>query len=1005
VTPADPTRTHPPAPADEPTGPHDPALDAGLAAAFGPDPTPGGWSQPPLLRDGPSDHAPVVQPSSPEMPRGPEARYQLLGEIARGGMGVVLKGRDPDLGRDLAFKVLKAELAGRPAAEQRFVEEAQVGGQLQHPGVVPVYDLGRFADGRPFFAMKLVKGRTLAEALAERADPAADRGHFLHVFLQVCQTVAYAHSRGVIHRDLKPANVMVGSFGEVLVMDWGLAKVLPRGGVADEDRATRASRERQRPEPREEPTVIHTARSGSGSDTAAGSVMGTPAYMSPEQAGGEIDKLDERADVYGLGAVLCVVLTGRPPYLAATAEATRLMAIRGELADAFARLDACGADAELVALCKRCLAADRDARPRHAGEVAGAVSAHLAGVEDRARRAELDRAAAAAEAREQRKRRRVQLALAAAVGLLAVGGGAAGWWVDKQAEARRAEERDRRAAAGREVDRAVEEAAAAVDRATRAGRDPGLWAEARTAARQAVDRAAAADVPDEARDRARALAAAAEQGEKNRRLVAALLEIQAEMGDQLEPHGGQDFVRADARYAAAFREYGVDPFAMPPDAAADLLGRLGGDVRVELAAALDDWAYVRPSALAQADPAFRLPDRPRFYRPSAPLARITQLLDPDPVRNRLREAVAGGDADALGRVAARLAEEVDPAAHPAQTVNLVAVFFQWTDRRALEAAVRFLRKAHPHHPGDFQINHNLAFFLIHQGRFADALPPAAAAVAVRPRSAAAWDDYARALAGVGRADEALAAHRRVAALSPRNLSSRLWVIELSTRAGDRDGAAAARAEFDRLPKTAVEAGQVYTRLGYDLRVRGDLGGAAAALAEAVAYFGRAAGVPGQDPTEARLFLQNAHHGRAVVLGRLGRHAEAAADWDRAVELADPRQRNAFRAERAVSYAQAGRAAEAVAEAADLTAAGGWNAPQWYDFACVYGLAADKLPDRRDELAGRAVELLGRAIKAGWRDRNHIDADPDFDAVRGRPDFRKLVESLPNVAPPPRPAKP
>ena len=129
----DPTRGHAHTGAEVPTETFHPALDAGLAAAFGPDPTPGGWSQPPLLRDDPSENAPLVQPLSVEMPRGGSERYQLLGEIARGGMGVVIKGRDPDLGRDLAFKVLKAELAGKPAAEQRFVEEAQVGGQLQHP--------------------------------------------------------------------------------------------------------------------------------------------------------------------------------------------------------------------------------------------------------------------------------------------------------------------------------------------------------------------------------------------------------------------------------------------------------------------------------------------------------------------------------------------------------------------------------------------------------------------------------------------------------------------------------------------------------------------------------------------------------------------------------------------------------------------------------------------------------------------------------------------------------
>src|SRR5207253_4496445 len=281
---------------------------AAPAAAFGPDPTPGGWTRPPLLRDDPSDHAPLVYPSSPEMPRHSPDRYQLLGEIARGGMGVVLKGRDPDLGRDVAFKVLRADLGGKPAAVQRFVEEAQIGGQLQHPGVVPVYDLGRFSDGRPYFAMKLVKGRTLADLLTERTSPTDDCGRFLQIFLQVCQTLAYAHSRGVIHRDLKPSNMMVGAYGEVLVMDWGLAKVLPKGGIADEDRAKASTRRES--SVFEQPTIIHTARSGSGagSETQAGSVMGTPAFMSPEQAGGEIDKLDKRADVFGLGGILSVIL-------------------------------------------------------------------------------------------------------------------------------------------------------------------------------------------------------------------------------------------------------------------------------------------------------------------------------------------------------------------------------------------------------------------------------------------------------------------------------------------------------------------------------------------------------------------------------------------------------------------------------------------------------------------------------------------------------------------------
>lgn len=156
----------------------------------------------------------------------PEHRYRLEGEIARGGMGAVLRGRDEDLGREIAVKVMLQNHAGKTELLQRFVEEAQIAGQLQHPGITPVYELGRFPDQRPYFTMKLVRGQTLAKLLKDRPDPANERPRFLKIFEQICQTLAYAHTRKVIHRDLKPHNIMVGSFGEVQVMDWGLAKVL-----------------------------------------------------------------------------------------------------------------------------------------------------------------------------------------------------------------------------------------------------------------------------------------------------------------------------------------------------------------------------------------------------------------------------------------------------------------------------------------------------------------------------------------------------------------------------------------------------------------------------------------------------------------------------------------------------------------------------------------------------------------------------------------------------------
>jgi serine/threonine protein kinase len=330
------------------------ALDAGLAAAFGPDPAlplPAGtsvlralgaaWPEVPRvqLRDLDSGaSSPIVRPRSEARPpaAGPAGRLQLLGEVARGGMGAILKGRDTDLGRDIAVKVQLETHQGKTELVQRFVEEAQISGQLQHPGVVPVYELGQFPDKRPYFTMKLVKGQTLAKLLDERSDKRpACRGEedttsgplvatglpqLLKVFEQVCQTLAYAHARGVIHRDLKPANIMVGAFGEVQVMDWGLGKVLAEGGVADE----------QRTQLRQEVSIIRTRRSegsegpgSSGTQTQAGSVLGTPAYMAPEQARGDLELVDERADVFGLGAILCEILTGRPPFTGKGAEAQR----------------------------------------------------------------------------------------------------------------------------------------------------------------------------------------------------------------------------------------------------------------------------------------------------------------------------------------------------------------------------------------------------------------------------------------------------------------------------------------------------------------------------------------------------------------------------------------------------------------------------------------------------------------------------------------------------------
>ncbi|HEY7154949.1 MAG TPA: protein kinase [Gemmataceae bacterium] len=352
------------------------------------------------------------------------SRYELAGQIGRGGMGDVLQGYDRHLRRDLAVKMLHPELQDQPHMIRRFLREAWIGARLQHPGIVPVYDLGEFADRQPYFTMKLVRGHTLETLLKERGNPTAELPRLLTIFEQVCQTVAYAHAQGVIHRDLKPANIMVGAFGEVQVMDWGLAKVLGGawgdGTVAGRD-AGASARTMETTDP--------------GLKTQAGQAMGTYAYMPPEQARGEVDRLDERSDVFGLGAILCEILTGLPPFTGSDGKDVFAKARKCDHAEAMARLDACGADAELLHLAKVCLATEPADRPRNAGVVAEEVKTYLAGVQELLQAAERERAAAEARAQEakrtvaaERRTWRLTVWAAAAVLLITTVGFATTYW-------------------------------------------------------------------------------------------------------------------------------------------------------------------------------------------------------------------------------------------------------------------------------------------------------------------------------------------------------------------------------------------------------------------------------------------------------------------------------------------------------------------------------------------------------------------------------------------------
>jgi WD40 repeat protein/serine/threonine protein kinase len=307
--------------------------------------------------------------------------YEVIRELGRGGRGVTYLVFDAKLNRTIAVKVLLPEFQGHVDDEMRFVAESQITSQLQHPNIVPVHAIGKLEDGRPYLAMKVVQGDTLDKLLAKRPSMSHDLPRFLAIFQQVCQAVAYAHSQRVIHRDLKPANVMVGAFSEVQVMDWGMAKVL---------NAELASRANQLCESRflagSGWNTIRTTRSENRQMSADGMIIGTLEYMAPEQALGELQRVNERADVFGLGAILCEILTGQPPFFGNYARVKR-SAQTASLDHAFARLDQSGVDAELIHLAKRCLTAAPEERPASAGEVAVAVTGYLTSIADRLRQA------------------------------------------------------------------------------------------------------------------------------------------------------------------------------------------------------------------------------------------------------------------------------------------------------------------------------------------------------------------------------------------------------------------------------------------------------------------------------------------------------------------------------------------------------------------------------------------------------------------------------------------
>ena len=537
-------------------------VDHGLFAAFR------GWSGP--------EPAPVPPPA--DIPSAVD-RYRVLGVLGRGGMGVVLRVHDPLLDREVALKLLHQARVGPRGPAPTLLDEARRASRLQHPAIAPVYDAGVTEAGVPFFTMKIVVGRSFAEFLAGDAS----WSEHLRVFRRVADAVAFAHASGVVHGDLKPGNVLVGAFGEVVVVDWGL------GAAA--------------------------ASAGAGQVIA-----GTPAYMAPEQARGMVDRDGRAVDVFALGAILCEILTGAPAYRGADAEQVHLRAAKAWQDDARARLAPC-TPVELRDLALRCLAPAPEDRPDDVRQVVDSVEGYLADAERRAeeadRRAERERG----RALEARRGRRVVLWLSGAILVLLIVGGAVAVRVEAGQRQRRA---DARTLVARLLRRTAQLHAAAEAKPFDASR----WNAVAGAFDELDDAAARLPVDEET---VRTIQALGKQLTAQRRQIAA----DRRMLGQLEwsrPILAASLVgwRAQNHYREVFAAFGVTVGAGQQDEAVRVLrASFLGD---RLVLALNQWAVSAFASRAAA----------RAVAPWRSLFDLLEKVDDNPDRRAVRRAMLAG---------------------------------------------------------------------------------------------------------------------------------------------------------------------------------------------------------------------------------------------------------------------------------------------------------------------------------------------------------------------------
>jgi serine/threonine-protein kinase len=687
------------------------------------------------------------------------SRYRRMRFHAKGGLGEVYLGLDTELRREVALKRIQKPFAGHPEARRRFLREAEVTGRLEHPGVVPVHGLVVDEDGVPCYAMRFIRGESLQAAIRHfhmvdkgKLDP-GERSlalrQLLSRFVAVCNTVAYAHSRGILHRDLKPDNVMLGKYGETLVVDWGLARPITRPDQA------RASGEETLP-----PTLEKDA-----GGTLPGQTLGTPAYMSPEQAAGRWDVVGPASDVYSLGATMYALLTGHIPFSGKSHAEVLQKVQRGDFP--LPRQVEPTTPAALQAICLKAMAQKPEDRYATALEMAGEVERWLADERVQAYREPL-------WVRLRRRLRRHKTLVAAVTALvlttLVLGGAAGVWYQQHRAEMRRG------------VEASLEKL-------------PGLlqqwrWKEADTILGEAESRLGRAGPADL---RARVAQARADLNRAVR--------LDAIRQERLTWVEGKYFNRAatDQAYAAAFREAGLGQEGDPEE---EVAARIRASaVRGMLVAGLDAWANVATE------------ERQEW------LLGVARRADPDAQwRDQFRHPQVWRDRAALERLAREApVEEL--------SAPLLAALGEALARVKAEP-VPLLTAAQQRYPEDFELNMALGCSLLRLKEPGEAVSYYRAALALRPESAAAHTNLGIALRFKGRLDEALAELHRALALDPEYAPAH---TNLGITWKDKGRLDEALAALHRALELDPESATAHHELGMTLRSQGRLDAAVAAF--------------------------------------------------------------------------------------------------------------------------------------------------------------------------------